>query len=87
MRDAFQIITSRRGRPVILCNKDDAEIPKDYRKFRNGDVEIFDKIPEKFLIRVPQTDEYVQSIINIIPLQLLSYHMAIVRGCDPDNPR
>lgn len=87
MRDAFQIVTSRRGRPVILCNKNDPDIPSYYRRFKNGDVEVFDKIPESFLIRVPQTDEYVQSIINIIPLQLLSYHMAIVRGCDPDNPR
>lgn len=38
-------------------------------------------------IRVPQTVDALQAIINIIPLQLFSYHLAVARGIDPDYPR
>jgi glucosamine--fructose-6-phosphate aminotransferase (isomerizing) len=39
------------------------------------------------VIRVPVVDECFQPIINIIPLQLLAYHIALLRGCDVDKPR
>jgi glucosamine--fructose-6-phosphate aminotransferase (isomerizing) len=39
------------------------------------------------LIEVPQVDEFLQPIINILPLQLLAYHIALLRGCDVDKPR
>jgi glucosamine--fructose-6-phosphate aminotransferase (isomerizing) len=39
------------------------------------------------LIEVPQVDEFLQPIINIVPLQLLAYHIALMRGCDVDKPR
>ncbi|MDX2227420.1 MAG: glutamine--fructose-6-phosphate transaminase (isomerizing) [Verrucomicrobiae bacterium] len=39
------------------------------------------------VIAVPQTRPYLQPLINIIPLQLLAYHMAVARGCDVDKPR
>ena len=39
------------------------------------------------LIRVPKTVDALQGIINIIPLQLFSYHLAVARGFDPDSPR
>ncbi|GAA5878648.1 hypothetical protein JCM16303_002157 [Sporobolomyces ruberrimus] len=39
------------------------------------------------VIRVPQTVDCLQGILNIIPLQLLSYHMAIARGTNVDMPR
>ena len=38
-------------------------------------------------IEVPHVDEILQPILNIIPLQLLSYHIAVLRGCDVDKPR
>ncbi|ORY96388.1 L-glutamine D-fructose 6-phosphate amidotansferase [Syncephalastrum racemosum] len=38
-------------------------------------------------IRVPQTVDCLQGLINIIPLQLLSYHLAILQGVDVDFPR
>ena len=38
-------------------------------------------------IRVPQTVDCLQGLLNIIPLQLLSYHLAINRGFDVDFPR
>ncbi len=39
------------------------------------------------IIRVPEVDDCLQPIVNIIPLQLLAYHMAVLRGCDVDKPR
>ncbi len=39
------------------------------------------------LIVTPQCDAYVSSLLTVIPLQLLSYHMAVARGFDPDFPR
>ncbi|KDQ07327.1 hypothetical protein BOTBODRAFT_38856 [Botryobasidium botryosum FD-172 SS1] len=38
-------------------------------------------------IRVPRTTDCLQGILNIIPLQLLSYHLAILNGFDVDFPR
>lgn len=38
-------------------------------------------------IRVPPTVDCLQGILNIIPLQLLSYHLAILNGVDVDFPR
>tara|TARA_R110002049_G_scaffold4601_5_gene32275 strand:- start:390043 stop:391899 length:1857 start_codon:yes stop_codon:yes gene_type:complete len=39
------------------------------------------------VIRVPEVPEIVQPIVTVIPLQLLSYHIALLRGCDVDKPR
>ncbi|GJN89146.1 hypothetical protein Rhopal_002120-T1 [Rhodotorula paludigena] len=39
------------------------------------------------VIRVPATVDALQGVLNIIPLQLLSYHVAIARGCNVDMPR
>jgi len=38
-------------------------------------------------IPVPATDEWLSPILNVVPLQLLSYHVAELRGCDIDKPR
>src|SRR5262245_21217096 len=39
------------------------------------------------VIYVPRVEEFLSPLVNIIPLQLLSYHIAILRGCDVDKPR
>jgi glucosamine--fructose-6-phosphate aminotransferase (isomerizing) len=39
------------------------------------------------VIEIPYVEDFVQPIINIIPLQLLAYHIAVLRGCDVDKPR
>jgi glucosamine--fructose-6-phosphate aminotransferase (isomerizing) len=39
------------------------------------------------LIRVPQTLPSLLPVLTTIPLQLLAYHMAVLRGCDVDQPR
>jgi glutamine---fructose-6-phosphate transaminase (isomerizing) len=39
------------------------------------------------VIHVPAVSEFLQPIVTVIPLQLLAYHAAILRGCDVDKPR
>lgn len=38
-------------------------------------------------IEIPKTDESLVPIVSVIPLQLLSYHVAVMRGCNVDQPR
>ncbi|MCI0335270.1 MAG: glutamine--fructose-6-phosphate transaminase (isomerizing) [Planctomycetes bacterium] len=61
-----------RGGPVIaIVDKDDSHA-----------VELADDV-----IRVPAVAEFLQPIVTAVPLQLLAYHAAILRGCDVDKPR
>ena len=39
------------------------------------------------IIEIPEAPEFLQPIITAIPLQLLAYHIAVLRGCDVDKPR
>ena len=39
------------------------------------------------IIKVPKVNKYLSPIISVIPLQLLSYHIAVLRGCNVDQPR
>ncbi len=65
-----------RGGPVIaICSEGDDEIA-DYMAHKADDV-----------IYVPDAPEYLQPIVTAIPLQLLAYHIALLRGCDVDKPR
>lgn len=38
-------------------------------------------------LQVPETVECLQPIVNIVPLQLLSYHLTVLRGYNVDQPR
>ncbi|MFN0032612.1 MAG: glutamine--fructose-6-phosphate transaminase (isomerizing) [Flavobacteriales bacterium] len=38
-------------------------------------------------IEIPKTDDSLVPIISVIPLQLLAYHIAVMRGCNVDQPR
>ncbi len=40
-----------------------------------------------YVIEIPETDETLVPIVASIPLQLLSYHVAVLRGCNVDQPR
>jgi glucosamine--fructose-6-phosphate aminotransferase (isomerizing) len=40
-----------------------------------------------FCIEIPETDEMLVPLLATIPLQLLAYHMALMRGCNVDQPR
>lgn len=39
------------------------------------------------VVYVPKVEDFLQPIVSVIPLQLLSYHIAVARGCDVDKPR
>lgn len=66
-----QEVRARRGRIIAVANEDDDEISK----------------MAEVVIRVPRTYGFFGPIINVIPLQMLSYYMAVARGTDVDQPR
>ena len=39
------------------------------------------------VIFVPEVPDYLQPLVMVVPLQLLAYHIALLRGCDVDKPR
>ena len=40
-----------------------------------------------YVIEIPETDDVLMPLISVVPLQLLSYHIAVLRGCNVDQPR
>jgi glucosamine--fructose-6-phosphate aminotransferase (isomerizing) len=40
-----------------------------------------------YVIEIPKTEEPLTPLLSVIPLQLLAYHIAVLRGCDVDQPR
>ncbi|KAJ9601401.1 hypothetical protein L9F63_000425, partial [Diploptera punctata] len=69
--NALQQVTAREGRPIIICEKGD----KETMSFASRSLE------------VPNTVDCLQGILTVIPMQLLSYHIAVLRGCNVDCPR
>jgi glucosamine--fructose-6-phosphate aminotransferase (isomerizing) len=49
------------------------------------DAEVADKADD--VIYVPEVPAYLQPLVAVVPLQLLAYHIARLRGCDVDKPR
>ena len=61
------------------------KIHPNYVNATEGDEEI-----GKFandVIYIPKVPYHLTPLLSIIPLQLLAYHMAVLRGCDVDQPR
>lgn len=50
-----------------------------------GDIQV--KAIADHVIEIPETDEHLVPLLATIPLQLLSYHIAVMRGCNVDQPR
>jgi glucosamine--fructose-6-phosphate aminotransferase (isomerizing) len=67
----IQEVKARKGRIIAVVNKVDEQISS-----------LADHI-----IVVPETDEVLSPLVTIVPLQLLAYHIAILRGCNVDQPR
>ena len=40
-----------------------------------------------YTIEVPNVREELSPLLTVVPLQLLSYHIAVMRGCNVDQPR
>ncbi len=64
-------VKARRGRIIVICNDGDEEV-----------AEMADHV-----ITIPQTLDFLYPILTVLPLQLLAYHIAVLRGCDVDQPR
>ncbi|MBU5612023.1 glutamine--fructose-6-phosphate transaminase (isomerizing) [Geomonas azotofigens] len=64
-------VIARGGRVIAVCSK--------------GDVEVADKV--EVALEVPEDGEEVMPIIISIPMQLLAYHVAVLKGTDVDQPR
>jgi glucosamine--fructose-6-phosphate aminotransferase (isomerizing) len=67
----IQEVKARKGRIIAIVNKGDKQI----------------KALADHVIEVPETEEILSPLITIVPLQLLAYHIAILRGCNVDQPR
>jgi glucosamine--fructose-6-phosphate aminotransferase (isomerizing) len=50
-----------------------------------GDVHVRELADE--VIEIPETNEYLVPLLATVPFQLLSYHIAVLRGCNVDQPR
>lgn len=83
---------------VVVATKDDTyeKIASNIQeiKARKGNViaivtegdEIISKMAD-YVLEVPQTLPIFSGLLAVIPLQLLSYHIAVLRGCNVDQPR
>ncbi|XP_065216265.1 glutamine--fructose-6-phosphate aminotransferase [isomerizing] 2-like isoform X1 [Planococcus citri] len=69
--NALQQVTAREGRPIVICEDGDEETKSLAWK----------------TIEVPHIVDCLQGILTVIPMQLLSYHIAVLRGCNVDCPR
>jgi glucosamine--fructose-6-phosphate aminotransferase (isomerizing) len=67
----IQEVKARKGRVIAVVSEGDKIIPT----------------MADYVIEVPQAHEALMPLIAVIPLQLLSYHIAVLRGCNVDQPR
>ncbi len=66
-----QEVKARKGKIIAVVNKGDTQI----------------RALADHIIEVPETEEVLSPLVTIVPLQLLAYHIAILRGCNVDQPR
>ncbi len=64
-------VKARKGRLIVIATEEDEEVSK----------------MADHVITIPQTLDMLYPILAVIPLQLLAYHIAVLRGCDVDQPR
>jgi glucosamine--fructose-6-phosphate aminotransferase (isomerizing) len=67
----IQEVKARKGKIIAIVNTGDKVVK-----------ELADH-----LIEIPKTDDSLVPILSVIPLQLLAYHVAVMRGCNVDQPR
>jgi glucosamine--fructose-6-phosphate aminotransferase (isomerizing) len=64
-------VRARGGKTIVVATEGDEQI-KPYADY---------------LITVPETCEPLQPMLTVVPLQMLAYHAAVLRGHDVDKPR
>ncbi|KAL5604339.1 hypothetical protein BROUX41_002311 [Berkeleyomyces rouxiae] len=69
--NAYQQVAARGGKPIVICNEGD-------ENFGAG---------EAMKIEIPKTVDVLQGILNVIPLQLIAYWLAVLEGLNVDFPR
>jgi glutamine---fructose-6-phosphate transaminase (isomerizing) len=67
----IQEVKARKGRVISVVTEGDTIIPK----------------MSDYVIEVPATLDSLMPLVSVVPLQLLSYHIAVMRGCNVDQPR
>ena len=67
----IQEVKARKGKVIAIVSEGDETIK-----------ELAD-----YTIEIPETDEILVPLISVVPLQLLAYHIAVMRGCNVDQPR
>jgi glucosamine--fructose-6-phosphate aminotransferase (isomerizing) len=67
----IQEVKARKGHVIAIVTEGDTEV----------------KSMADYVIEIPQTDEAFVPLLATIPLQLLAYHIAVLRGCNVDQPR
>jgi glutamine---fructose-6-phosphate transaminase (isomerizing) len=67
----IQEVKARKGKVIAIVTEGDTDV----------------KQIADFSIEIPECDEILVPLISVIPLQLLSYHIAVMRGCNVDQPR
>jgi glucosamine--fructose-6-phosphate aminotransferase (isomerizing) len=67
----MQEVRARRGRIIAVATEGDEDVPR-----------LADHV-----IYIPQTHDATVPLLSVIPLQMLAYYMAVLRGCDVDQPR
>jgi glucosamine--fructose-6-phosphate aminotransferase (isomerizing) len=67
----IQEIRARKGNVIAIATEGDSHVAS-----------MVDDV-----IYIPKTNDFVLPLLTIIPLQMLAYHIAVLRGCDVDQPR
>ena len=67
----IQEVKARKGKIIAIVTEGDKEV----------------KAIADHVIEIPKTDELLVPLLATVPLQLLSYHIAVMRGCNVDQPR
>lgn len=83
----FVIATNKSAHEKIFSNIQEVKARKGIviAIVFEGDTRI--KEVADYTIEIPETEEILSPLLSVIPLQLLSYYMAVQRGCDVDQPR
>jgi glucosamine--fructose-6-phosphate aminotransferase (isomerizing) len=67
----IQEVKARKGKIIAIVTEGDTAV----------------KEMADYVIEIPETDEILVPLVSVIPLQLLAYHIAVMRGCNVDQPR
>jgi glutamine---fructose-6-phosphate transaminase (isomerizing) len=67
----IQEVKARKGKIIAIVTEGDTAV----------------KEMADYAIEIPETDEILVPLVSVVPLQLLAYHIAVMRGCNVDQPR